>query len=266
LGPVEAVHEGSRVDLGGPRHRRLLAVLLLHAGRVVPLGVLTDALWGEAPPASAPAMLHVRVSELRSVLRPLGVDLVHDRGGYLLRVDADQVDARRFERLAADGAAALAAGEAARARADLDAALALWRGGALVEFAEAPFAQAEIASLEELRLRALENHLAAGLELGLHGDLVGRLEALVAEFPFRERFWAQLMVALYRAGRQAEAVHAYQRVRALMADDLGLDPGVELQRLHKAILRQDRELDRTAPGRLWALSEELAGRQAGQTT
>jgi DNA-binding SARP family transcriptional activator len=243
LGPVEVVHAGAMLAVGGKRHRRLLAALLLHAGRVVPAGKLIEALWGDAPPRSAPAMLHVRVSELRAALRPVGPPPINRDGGYLFQLAPGDLDVWQFERLLAAGAAALADGDPARARAELDAGLALWRGPALGEFADEPFARAEVARLRELRLQAIENRVAADLDLGRRGHLVAELEMLVAEHPLHERFWSQLMLALYRAGRQGEALQAYQTVRRLLVDRLGIDPGLLLRDLHAAMLRQDPELD-----------------------
>jgi DNA-binding SARP family transcriptional activator/tetratricopeptide (TPR) repeat protein len=246
LGPVEVVHEGQVAPVGGPRHRRLLAALLLHAGQVVSAARLIDALWGDEPPRSAPSMLQVRVSELRAALRVAGASLLTRDGGYLLRAGPDELDAWRFERLAAAGAAALADGDPERARADLSAGLALWRGPALAGFAEEAFARAEAARLEELRLQVVENRIAAELELGGHGELIAELEKLVAEYPLRERFWTQHMLALYRAGRRGDALRAYQTARRHITEQLGLDPGDGLQRLHHAILTADPAL--TAAG------------------
>jgi DNA-binding SARP family transcriptional activator/Tfp pilus assembly protein PilF len=250
LGPVEAVHDGSVIALGGPRHRRLLAVLALNAGRVVPVASLTEALWGQTPPRSAPAMLHVRVSELRSVLRAAGKQVVTSRAGYLLRVDRDEVDAERFERLLAAGTAALAGGDPERASADLRSGLALWRGPALAEFADEPFALSATARLGELRLQAVEAKFAADLELGRDSELIAELEKVVAEHPLRERFREQRMLALYRAGRQGEALQAFQAARKDIAEQLGLEPGSALQRLHLAILNADPALNTpsAAPG------------------
>jgi DNA-binding SARP family transcriptional activator len=247
LGLVEAVHDGSVIPLGGPRHRRLLAVLALQPGQVVPAGKLVDALWGDAPPRSAPAMLHVRVSELRTALRAAGTRLLNQAGGYLLGVDRDGIDAGQFERLAAAGAAALAGGDPHRARADLAAALALWRGPALAEFADEPFARSEVSRLGELRLHVVENRIAADLDLGRHGEVVAELEKLVAEHPLRERFWVQLMLALYGTGRPGEALQAYQAARRLLADQLGLDPGEALRTLHHSILTADPALTVVRP-------------------
>jgi predicted ATPase/DNA-binding SARP family transcriptional activator len=209
------------------------------------------------------------VSELRAALRPGRPDrdagLLTRTGGYLLRVAAGALDADAFERLAAAGERARAAGDHARGRAHLGAALALWQGPALAEFADEPFARIEAARLEELRLRALEGRLACDLALGRASELVAELEALVAAHPLRERFWWQLMVALYRSGRQGEALRAYQDARRLLADQLGVDPGADLQRLQAAILRHDQELDppgaRTSPGNLPAPLTGFVGRQ-----
>jgi predicted ATPase/DNA-binding SARP family transcriptional activator len=248
LGPVEAWHAGSPVAVGGPRHRRLLAALLLNADDVVSTGRLVDALWGENPPTSAPAMLHVRMSELRAALRGDRPDrdagVVSGQGGYALRLgEDDRLDSRQFERLARAGAHALAAGDHVRARASLAAALALWRGPALGEFAGEPFARLRAERWELLRLQAVEDRLEADLAVGRDADLVAELAALVAEHPLRERFWDQLMRALYRAGRQAEALGAYARARDLLHDQLGVDPGPELRARHEAVLRQDPALD-----------------------
>ena len=243
LGPVEAVDAGSILPLGGPRHRRLLAVLLLHAGRVVLAKKLIDTLWGDVPPRSAPAMLHVRVSELRAALRGGAARLQTRDGGYLLAADPDELDATRFERLVTAGTAALADDDPERARADLEAGLALWQGPALAEFADEPFARSDAARLGELRLQAVESRIAADLQLGRHREIVPELEKLVAEHPLRERFWMQQMLALYRAGRQAEALRAYQTARRHINEQLGLDPGDALQRLHHSILTADPALD-----------------------
>ncbi|GAA2214997.1 tetratricopeptide repeat protein [Nonomuraea monospora] len=239
LGSVGAVHDGAAIALGGPRHRRLLAVLLLNAGRPVSVPALTDALWGERPPRSAAAMIHVRVSELRNALRSAGRGVLTRDGGYLLRLGPDELDADRFERLAGAGAAALADGDPARARAALEAGLALWRGPALGEFADEAFARPDAIRLGELRLQAVEHRIAADLELGRHGEVVAELQKLVTDQPLRERFWGQLMVALYRAGRQGEALQAYRAAWDHLRDQLGLEPGDALRGLHQAILTGD---------------------------
>ena len=253
LGALEAVHGGSPLALGGPRHRRLLAALLLNVDSLVPTGRLIAALWRDDPPRSAPAMLHVRVCEVRAALRPgrqeHNAGLLHRDGGYLLRLGADCLDAREFDRLAAAGVRSLADGDPETARTALADALALWRGPAVVEFADEPFARAEVARLAESRLRALEHRLEADLATGRAGDVIGELEGLVVEHPLRERFRSLLMLALYRAGRPAEAVRAYHGAREVLAEQLGLDPSDELQRLNAAILRRDSALDATAPAR-----------------
>lgn len=243
LGPVEVVRAGSALPVGGPRQRRLLAALLVHAGDIVPTGRLIDALWDGAPPRRAPAMLHVRVSELRAALRGAGTELVSGRGGYALEVDPDDVDSGRFERLAAAGAAALGRGDPKRAGADLRAGLALWRGDAFAEFADKSFARPAVGRLTGLRSQAVEQRITADLALGRHAGLVTELETLVVDNPLREPLWGQLMLALYRTGRQADALRAYSDVCALLADQPGLEPGAELRRLHAAVLRQDPALD-----------------------
>jgi predicted ATPase/DNA-binding SARP family transcriptional activator len=247
LGPLEVWHAGSPISLGGPRHRRLLAVLLVNADQVVPTGRLIEALWGFDPPASAPAMLHVRVSELRAALRAAGAEpsggLRHQGGGYMLDVGTDDLDARTFERSAAEAAGALAERAYDRARMCLERGLALWRGPALAELAAEPFALAECSRLEALRLQAVEHRLDADLALGRHAAIVAELAALVEAHPLRERFSAQLMLALYRSGRQGEALAAFQAAQRLLAEQLGVDPGAELRRLHTDILRQDAALD-----------------------
>jgi predicted ATPase/DNA-binding SARP family transcriptional activator len=252
LGTVRAVHAGSALPLGGPRHRRLLAVLLIHAGRPVPNDRLTAALWGEDPPRRAAEMIHVRVSELRAALRPARpqrhAGLLAGEGGYRLEVGEGELDAHTFERLAAAGSRALGEGDATAAREQLSAALGRWHGPALAEFAAEPFARTEAARLEALRLQALEDRLAADLALGRHGAILAELEALVAEHPLRERFREQLMLALYRAGRQGEALQVYADTREALAEQLGVDPGPALTRQYAAILRQDPALDGgTAP-------------------
>jgi predicted ATPase/DNA-binding SARP family transcriptional activator len=261
LGPVQVMHAGSELPLGGPRHRKLLAVLLLHADEVVPVGRLVDALWGESPPRSARDMLHVRVSELRAALRagrPDGSDraagLLARDGGYLLQLADDGLDARTFERLAAAGARALGVGDHDRAQASLTDALSLWHGPALAEFADEPFATAAVTRLEGLRVQARENRLTAELALGRHADLVAELETLTASYPLRERFWFQLMLALYRAGRQSEALATYRAARDVLTGQLGVEPGTDLRKLHAAVLRQDPALGPTA--------EESVGRGA----
>ena len=246
LGPLAVTDGETPATLGGRRQRALLAILLLHANEVVSPDRLIDDLWGDAQPATAANTLQVYISQLRRALGA-GSGLVTRAPGYVLEVEPARLDARRFERLVAEGLEALAAGRLRRAASTLDAALGLWRGHALADFAYEAFAQGEIARLEELRLTAREASIDAKLGLGRHLDLVGELEALVEEHPLRERFRGQLMLALYHSGRQVEALEAYQAARRALIDELGLDPSTELQALERAILNQDPDLTVAAP-------------------
>jgi DNA-binding SARP family transcriptional activator len=233
LGPLEVSDETGHVALGGPRQRGLLAILVLEAGRVVATDRLIDLLWGEEAPKTATASLQNAVGRLR---RALGADVLETRApGYVLSVSPDQIDARRVERTLLE-ARRLPADER---RDRLQAALALWRGPALAEFAFDDFAQAEIRRLDELRLVVIEERIEADLELGRHGDVTSELESLVRDHPLRETFRRQLMLALYRAGRQAEALEVYQDARARFVDELGIEPGPELKRLQSEILRHE---------------------------
>jgi DNA-binding SARP family transcriptional activator len=242
LGPLELWDEGGEVSLSGPKPRALLAVLLLHANEVVPTDRLIDELWGEDSPEGAVAALRVNVSRLRKALPP---DVLTTRSpGYLVRVEPDELDLHRFERLVDEGRSLLARGLAADASERLRDALALWRGPALADFAYESFAQAAIARLEEIRLAALELRIDADLALGRHDELVGEVEALVAAHPLRERLRGCLMTALYRSGRQAEALDAYQDARHALVDELGIEPSQAVQQLNSAILRQDPSIDR----------------------
>jgi len=235
LGPFEGP-----VEVQGGKPRALLARLLLDAGRVLPADALIDALWGDSPPGSAPKILQAHVSALR---KALGAEAIETRGsGYALR-DVTS-DLARFEELTEH--ARLAADPARRVELFAQA-LALWRGEPLAEFRREPFAARAAARLGELRLQALAQRVDAELELGRHEALVGELGSLVADEPLRERFRAQLMLALYRSGRQAEALLAYREGRAQLVEELGIDPGPELQELERAILRQDSGL--SAPPR-----------------
>jgi len=250
LGPFEVCDDsGQPVKLPTGRERALLAVLALQRGEVVSTDGLVDALWGEQPPTTASKALQGYVSHLRRLLDASGGDgtLVTQPPGYALRVDDSRVDARRFEMLAAEGWRTLDH-DAAAAVGTFEEALALWRGPVLGEFAFAEFAQREIHRLEELRLETVEGRIEGLLRLGRHGAVVAELEARVDEHPLRERLRGQLMLALYRCGRQAEALDVYRAGRALLADELGLDPGIDLQRLERAILEQDPSLE--APERV----------------
>jgi predicted ATPase/DNA-binding SARP family transcriptional activator len=238
LGPVQAVRAGRDVALGGPRQRAVLALLALDAGRVVPAGRLVEELWRGRPPPGAAKTLRSYVSRLRSALAP-EMPVVPRGGGYVLSAGSGQVDVGRFERLVAEGQAALGGGEAAAAGNRFREALALWRGPAFADVAEVEPLAREASRLEELRLVAVEGRAEADIELGLAAEVAGELEGLVAEYPLRERLWRLLMLALYRSGRQADALAAYQRARAMLAGELGLEPGPELQELERAVLRQE---------------------------
>lgn len=233
LGPLELVDGDRTLPLRGPRQRALLAALLVSANEVVPEPVLVERVWADDPPASGSAALRVRVSQLRKLV---GDAIVTRPPGYALTADDDRIDARRFERLLAEGCAARETPE--RAVRILREALALWRGPALADV-DARFAAAEAARLDELRFTALEAVLAAELELGRHADVVAELDSVVAEQPLRERLRRLLMLALYRSGRQACALAVFREGRARLVEELGIEPGFELRELHAAILRQD---------------------------
>jgi DNA-binding SARP family transcriptional activator len=243
LGPLEVWDGEKAVQLGGQRQRALLAVLAMHVGEVVPSERLITYLWGETPPRTAATALQNAVSQLR---KALGSDVVETRApGYVLAAEKDAVDARRFERLLAEARSA----EAEQRIQLVQEALQLWRGAPLGDFPYESFAQNEAARLEELRLTAVEERIAAELELGAAADLVGELEAIVREHPLRERPRGQLMLALYRSGRQAEALQAYQDARRTLVDELGIEPTPDLQQLHASILRQESALQPQAvPG------------------
>jgi YVTN family beta-propeller protein len=255
LGPLEVGDRGSPVAISGAKQRALLALLLLHANEVVPVGRLIDELWGEEPTETAAKSLQVYVSRLRKTLRATnGGDradapdevLVTRPRGYMLRVEPGELDLERFERLLAEGEAALRDNEIARAESLLSQALSMWRGPPLAGVDFGSVARSEVGRLEELRLRAQEQRIEAELSLGRHSEAIGELEALIAEHPLRERLRGQLMLALYRCGRQAEALEAYRDLRRTMVEELGLEPGSALQELEQAILRHDPALDAQA--------------------
>ena len=257
LGPLEVAQDGHSLGLGGAQQRALLAVLLIHRGEVLSTDRLIDELWGERAPSSAIKVVQGYVSQLRKALSD---DVIVTRGhGYVLAVESERVDAGRFEALVAGGRSALVAGDAAAADQRLGEALALWRGEPLAEFAYERFAQGEIARLGQARVGALEDRIDARLALGEHAPLVGELEALVREHPSRERLVGQLMVALYRSGRQAEALESYRVARRRLVDELGLEPGRELQELERAILAHDPALD--SPARETARQLRSTGRR-----
>nr|WP_189179211.1 BTAD domain-containing putative transcriptional regulator [Microbispora rosea] len=261
LGPTQARPDGERpVPVGGPGLRALLGLLLLNAGKVVTTDRLIDGLYGARPPDGATNALQAQVSRLR---RHLGDLVVREPAGYRLAVDPDEVDAPRFERLAAEGRRALDAGDPALAAELLGAALALWRGPALADVPDAPFAPAQAARLEELRLSAAEDLAEAGLALGRHRDLLPELQERAAAHPLRERTRGQLMRALYAAGRPAEALAVYEDARRVLADELGADPSAELSAIHLAVLRADPDLvPAPAPSRRPVSLTPLVGRDA----
>jgi DNA-binding SARP family transcriptional activator len=244
LGPLEALDEGRVVALGGSRQRALLAVLLLHRGETLSTERLIDELWGERAPATAAKTVQVYISRLRKALAggegngSAGVVATREHG-YELELDPERLDAHRFERLLAQGKSELAAGRPERAVAALERALSLWRGPPLADLAYEPFAQREIARLDALRVAALEQLIEARLALGAHAEVVEQLETLIAEHPYRERLRGQLMLALYRSDRQADALQAYQDARRTLVEELGIEPGERLRELERAILAQD---------------------------
>jgi WD40 repeat protein/DNA-binding SARP family transcriptional activator len=247
LGPVEVSSGNGGVALGGPKPRALLAMLALDAGSTVSAERLIDGLWGDEPPATAPKMVQLYVSQLRKAMAAQGnggAIATHGRG-YQLQLGRDQVDVGRFERLLAQGAAR--------------EALRLWRGPALADVADEPFAAAEIRRLDELRATALEVAIDQDIDAGRHREVLPELEALLSREPLRERLHAQRMLALYRSGRQAKALEAYREARTTLVEQVGVEPGPELRQLHEAILRQDPSLD--APGQEPA-GAPLVGRDA----
>jgi YVTN family beta-propeller protein len=245
LGPLEVRRSGQVVPLGGPRQRAVLALLLLEANRVVSMDRLAEDVWGGDPPEGWATTLQTYVFHLRRALEPDrsrgaagGVLVTRDRG-YLLRVDREHLDAALFQDRFTAGRAALEAGRYAEAAEALGAALDLWRGQVLADLADYAFTRPEAARLEELRLAALEARIDADLALGRHDALTAELDGLVRDYPLRERLHGQLMLALYRCGRQADALAAYRRVRDLLAGELGIDPGEPLRHLHASVLAQD---------------------------
>jgi predicted ATPase/class 3 adenylate cyclase len=243
LGPLEVLDTGGPLPLGGVKQRTLLALLILNANHVVPRERLIDELWGDEAPETAVKTVQVYVSQLRKLL-PDG-SLVTRAPGYMLEVEPEAVDLIRFERLVREGRSALAAGAPDRAADTIREAIALWRGPALTEFAAEHFAQVEGGRLDELRLDALENRIDADLQLGCHAEVTGELEVLIASHPHRERLRAQLMLALYRSGRQSEALDVYRNLRTTL-DEIGIEPSENLQRLERQILNHDTEIDAPA--------------------
>jgi YVTN family beta-propeller protein len=250
LGPLEVRDNGSVLELGGAKQRAVLALLLLQANEVVALDRLIDGIWGERPPDTAAAAVHGSVSRLRKVLEPSGAPyhvIRTQAPGYVFAAGPEAVDRYRFERLAAEGKAALDEGDALRSADLLREALALWRGPALADIAFTIADRTELDRLDEEWLSAVEERIDADLALGRHGLLVPELEALVARHPLRERLRGQLMVALYGAGRQADALEAYRDASRLLDEELGIAPGPALRELERRILLQDPELRTPRP-------------------
>lgn len=262
LGTLEVRDSGAEVPLGSVKERALLAILLIHANELVASDRLIEELWPE-PPRTAANALQVYVGKLRKAIEPewargaASEHLLTRSPGYMLQTGPDDLDVHCFERLLVEGRTANEARDHPAAAMLLRDALELWRGPALADFPYDPFAQAEIARLEELRRDAVEERIEADLALGKAADLIGELEALIRAQPLRERLCGQLMLALYRSGRQADALEAYGRTRRLLDERLGLVPSPMLERLQRAILRQEPTLEASIEGR--------GGRAAGPT-
>src|SRR5215210_2391436 len=244
LGPLEALDGAERLALGGRKRRAVLALLLLHPNETVSSELMLEELWGEEVPSGALKTLQVHISRLRKELPDVLVTRGH---GYELQLEQDQLDAHRFERLLDEARGELAAEHPEQALDLLEEGLALWRGPPLADLAYEPFAQAEIARLEDLRVAADEHLIEAKLALGRHGEVIATLEQLVEQHPYRERLRAQLMLALYRADRQADALQAYQDARRQLVDELGIEPGERLRELEAAVLAQDPSLALRVP-------------------
>ena len=249
LGSLEVIDGDRHVPLGGHRQRAVLAMLVLSANRVIALDRLVDELWPDKPPAQATNALQTYISKLRGALEPERAPreppriLRSEAPGYVLAVNPEDIDVARFEHSARDGRRLLKAGDAQAAHDELVAALRQWRGPALAEFADEPFARGEAARLEELRLVVLEDRIASDLALGEHGAVIGELQRLVEQEPLREQLWSHLVRALYRCGRQGDALAAYQRCRRSLAEELGIDPSPALRQLQLDVLQQSPALE-----------------------
>jgi DNA-binding SARP family transcriptional activator len=247
LGPLEVLENGRAITLGGSKQRALLALLLLHHNETLSTDRLIDELWGERPPANAAKTVQMQISRLRKALAgdagndSAGAIVTRERG-YELRLDPERLDAQRFERLIVEGRRELASGRPKRAVRAIEEALSLWRGAPLADLAYEPFARGDVTRLEDLHVTAHEERIDAKLALGEHAEVVGQLEQLIAEHPYRERLRGQLMLALYRADRQADALQAYQTARRTLVEELGIEPGERLRELERAVLAQDAAL------------------------
>jgi len=251
LGPFEVAGDDSHddVELGGPQQRTVLALLVVRANEIVSTDAIVEAIWADRPPASAVGIVRTYLSRLRHALSSAGAGahLVGRAPGYLLELDPEEVDANRFERLTRQGQREMDAGNPEAASATLTAALGLWRGAFLADLADRPCFGPVAARFEDLRFSALEDRIDADLARGRHADLAGELEELTARHPFRERLWGQRIVALYRSGRQADALAAYRAVHSTLVEQLGIAPGPALQRLELDVLRQAQELGWSPP-------------------
>jgi DNA-binding SARP family transcriptional activator len=262
LGPLEVVGDEGPISLGGPKQRATLAILLLDANRVVSVERLADDLYSGAAPVTAVTQVQRQISELR---KALGASTIETRApGYVIRLAPEELDLKRFEHRAEEATRALATGDARTATRLLADALDVWRGPPLADLAHEPFAQIPIERLEEIRLAALEQRVDAELALGGHTRVVGELEELVAKHPLREHFYGQLMLALYRSGRQAEALSVYRSAREKLVEEFGIEPTSALRELERAILTQEPSLDlenaapRTPPGAILVLPSAAA--------
>jgi DNA-binding SARP family transcriptional activator/class 3 adenylate cyclase/tetratricopeptide (TPR) repeat protein len=251
LGPLEARRLGRPLKLGSIKHRMLLAKLLLHANQVLSTDELIDTVWGERPPPTVRQSLQNHVAALRRVIEPAGQPrmLLTRDPGYLLQIDPGQLDLHRFRRLVDEGRASLERGDPWTAAGLLDDAVKLWRGPILADVVAAGTGWPELAGIDELEISAVEARIEADLGLGRHADLVGELESLIRRHPLREHLHGQLMLALYRSGRQADALAAYRDARGTLVDELGIEPSVRLQRLEQAVLAQDPALELLVPAR-----------------
>jgi DNA-binding SARP family transcriptional activator len=251
LGPLEVTRGGTQLTLGGTKQRAVFAMLALRINRVVSMDFLVDGLWESAPPADPTNVVQVYLSRLRKAMRPAGTQdtddgtLIRRKPGYLLQLDPEHLDLHRFQRLSQEGSKSLTTAPGIAA-ATLTDALALWRGVPLAEFTEEPFARNEISRLQELHLSALSARIQADLAVGRHAELIAELEELMGRYPLHEGIRAQLMLSLYRSGRQAEALDTFRRAREVFAEELGIDPGRDLQDLETAVLAHDPLLDWTA--------------------
>jgi DNA-binding SARP family transcriptional activator len=258
LGPFEVEDEGVAISLGGGNERALLTILLLHGNQLLSADRLVDDLWGASAPATAGKMLQIYVSRLR---KALGHEAIVTRSpGYVLPLAAGQLDLDRFEQRAAEGRQALSSGSVAAAAAALREALGLFRGPPLADFVYERFAQPSIARIEELRLACFEDWVETQLALGSAGELVAEIESLLEVHPFRERLRSQLLLALYRAGRQADALAAYQDARRRFVEELGIEPSRALQQLERAILLHDPALEHIPAEPISTASEPSSGK------